>query len=73
MKWDNGELLWYRLRTSSNRQAILRTIEHELAKFEKRERKFVARERRERADQLGLPIFGLRKPKRLSQSGDTVA
>ena len=52
---------------------FLRTIEHELAKFEKCEREFVARERRERADQFGLPIFGLREPKRLSQSGDTVA
>jgi hypothetical protein len=55
------------------KERFLRAVEHEFAEFEKRERDFVARERRERAVQLGLPIPGLRSPKRLSRSAITVA
>jgi hypothetical protein len=51
----------------------LRRVEEELAKFERCEREFMARERRERAVRLGLPIFGLRRANRLSQSKDTFA
>lgn len=51
----------------------LRGVEEELAKFERCEREFMARERRERAAQLGLPIFGLRRANHLSQIRDTVA
>jgi hypothetical protein len=36
-----------------------RAIERELASFEKREREFMARERRERAKYLGLVLSGL--------------
>jgi hypothetical protein len=33
-----------------------RVVEEELAKFERRERDLMARERAERAEQLGLPL-----------------
>ena len=36
-------------------------IDRELAEFERRESEFIARERQERADRLGLVHFGLRK------------
>ena len=36
-------------------------IDRELAEFEGRESEFIARERQERADRLGLVHFGLRK------------
>jgi hypothetical protein len=56
------------------KERFLRAVEHEFAEFEKRERDFVARERRERAAQLGLPVFlGLPSPKHLSQSADRLA
>lgn len=50
-------------------------INRELAKFEEREKKFIARVRRERAAELGLPLRGLREETAtsLSRSKDTVA
>ena len=50
----------------TTKERYLQAAAAELAKFEKREREFIARERRERAAQLGLPVFGLRSSKVLS-------
>ena len=36
-------------------------IERELSNFVKRENEFMARERQERAEQLGLPLYTLRR------------
>jgi hypothetical protein len=46
-------------------------VEEELAKFERRERDLMARERAERAEPLGLPL-GLPRRKRLSQTKDSI-
>jgi hypothetical protein len=59
---------------TSAKKSHLRGVEEELAKFERCEREFMARERRERAAQLGLPIFwSLRRANRLSQTKDIVS
>jgi hypothetical protein len=55
------------------KEKYLQAVEEEFAKFERREAEFTAQDRRQRAAQLRLPIFGLRRANRLSQRNDTVA
>jgi len=50
--------------SSPSEERYRRNVEQELAKFEKREREFVARERRQRAAELGLPVFERRPGER---------
>jgi hypothetical protein len=62
--------------SSSSEERYKRDIDRELAKFEKREKEFMAQQRRERAAELGLPVPSLRSREvstRLSQWNDTLA